>query len=301
MRLPTSRTLFCAATFAALAGLLVIGWRAGASGGAARARQATLMERRAQLLERERAAQAALAGSESVFETPAAPAPMEDPAVTNARLAEASRSFYDLISNDPTFQQFWLDRKRGDYALSFGPVYQTLGLSNEEVERLIEILAKRDADKEDLRAIAVARDLRSSDPALDAIQQQSIAERRASLIELLGEARTEQLEEYERTIAVRSYVSQTAGMMAVAGSPLSREQADRMAMAIASTDPVYAAGGPADMGRTNASAIKDLLEEILSPAQMTLYAKGGTAWRSPEDAELFKLARKADREMFWSK
>lgn len=196
---------------------------------------------------------------------PADPAPSStSPATATPKPAD---SFLEWLE-DPAVQVLYLAKQRAELPQTYGLFFRAANLTPDEVERLSEIIIESRAHTHDMSEINRLRGVPFSDSAMVAERERTTAEHRRRKIELLGEERFAQLEDYARALEVRTYVGRMAGNAAVEGCSLSWQQADALGVVLASTCPEYFAGGKARLNQINWKVAESQAERILTPEQM---------------------------------
>ena len=177
------------------------------------------------------------------------------------------------IMNDPKFQAAYFASQRPKLLLRYGALFQTLGLTPAQIDRFVRNAITRDETALDLAATARAQHLSPSDPSIAGLFQKMAADYQSAQSDLLGESGYSQTAEFERAAPVRGVVDGVAGQLALAGEPLTAQQADQLVQAAASTSPPDATGpngAPASVD-WDAALEKVRKQGILSPTQLAAY------------------------------
>ena len=151
--------------------------------------------------------------------------------------------------------------------LKYGPLYRKLGLSQEQIEALENIAAAHWMRWRDTLAVSRAEGITMSDPAIGALRKQEDAQYQAEETELIGQSGTEQVQEYERSAAVRSLANGLAGIVYSIGAPMNAEQGEQLTQILADGSASHQNGGPANVEDIDLDAINAKAQGVLSPAQ----------------------------------
>jgi hypothetical protein len=273
------------------------GWRRAELMRAELARQRAQLQARAireeQALAELRRAKAASDGNSVALSPAAAPAAAEKPPG-----ATYPSSFREWLE-EPKVQVLYLASRRADLAQSYGPFFQSEGLSLEQIEKLCDLLIKHAADIDDVGAVREARGVSFDDPEIKALSERSLAEFTAGKIELLGAEGVRRLMDYERALPVWTYVGKVAGAAALENVPFSRQQAKDLAGMMTDTSGSYRRGGQAQLAEIDWKAVQSRAPAILSPEQMKLL-QGEQQGRgsSPQAARFSQAVFRAINEMY---
>jgi hypothetical protein len=165
-------------------------------------------------------------------------------------LAEVAKPWRDIvIRRDPKLQAIYLQSERIEIPQRFAAFVASRGLSQEQAQKLDAFEYAATERSLDIRASAQSQGLDQSDPAVLTLLNQSDEELRASLVNLLGEDGCSLLEDYQRTLPTRDFVSTMAGELAFTDSPLNAQQANQLVDELSAANTSYQKGGPADSPR----------------------------------------------------
>jgi hypothetical protein len=206
----------------------------------------------------------------------AATAEKTAPASMPPSRAKAADSLLEWLE-DPKVQVLDLARQRAELGRSYGLFFRTQHLTTDQIEKVCDLIIQSRAHLRDLSEINRTQGIAFDDPAMKAQRASDEAETRAGLTGVLGEAGYRQMKDYARALEIRTFVGQLAGAAAVEGTPLTLEQADALAQAIASTTPTYSLGGEALITKVDWSKADGQAAQILSPAQLKLLHGGSPA------------------------
>lgn len=211
--------------------------------------------------------------------------------------ARAASSFLEWME-DPKVQLLFYASERAQLTQTYGPFFQAHGLSSAQIEKLSDLIIRSRQQTFDLSEINRTKGLSLSDPAMVAQRKEGEAEVQAGMTEVLGEPGYAELKDYARALEVHTFVGKVAGVAAVEGMPINREQADALVRVLANACPMYSLGGPANLSRIDWKAAEAQAQSVLSPEQMKLLQtdKPGIG-RSPRRAELDNAVHRAMNAM----
>jgi hypothetical protein len=199
--------------------------------------------------------------------------------------------------NDPKEQLRQLAARRLALGSIYGPLFRSLGLSPAQSERFLDVTLKGEERQMDLSAVMRSQGLAEDDPTVIKLRADSDAELQTAQRELLGEAEFRQAQDYGRTSVVRELVSGLAGAAAVAGTPITAQQAEQLTYLLANSSGHYRSGGPAEVAEIEWDKIDTPARAILSESQLTLFKTvepPGTAYFRKRFDQVFNQATKAD-------
>ena len=174
----------------------------------------------------------------------------------------------DTMLADPQFQNLQLAARRASLAGTYGPLLIRLGLSRPQAEKFQDLLLAHDEKRIDAEAVREIQRLPIDDTAITRFNGEISAELHAAQKTLLGETGYAQLQDYERSLPAREATDTFAGTAAVAGAPLSPDQAERLTFALANTSATFRAGARAQGLDWEAALVP--ATNFLSPAQLAL-------------------------------
>jgi hypothetical protein len=260
----TPKTITFVAAGVICAGTLVVAWREARSRRADETALVAMTGRRAGLeaqitraqernasLERDRKAlKAALDDLSAPRKQPTPafkPVQLTDPAQAALGAMVAYTPWQDIVlAKNPGLQAKYLKSERTKLAATYGPLWQALGLTSEQTEKFKDIMTDNAGKLLDLKSITQEQGLTESDTAYATLQQQATDQLRAAQVDLLGEAGFRQLQQYERTLPVRSEINTLAGALALTDAPLGDQQAEQLTQIMANASSGYQNGGKAD-------------------------------------------------------
>jgi hypothetical protein len=161
-------------------------------------------------------------------------------------VAVAARPWKEIaLARDPKLQALYLASERAALPARYAPFLQAQGLSPDQAATLENAELAAAERSLDIKAAAEGQGLASDDPGVRALLKQSDDELAAAQTALLGSDGYQQLQQYERTLPVRSYVDVIGGALAFTDAPLSPVQANQLVQQLAAAEAAYQYGGPA--------------------------------------------------------
>lgn len=174
----------------------------------------------------------------------------------------------EKLANDPHLQNVKLASRRAQLAITFGPLYRSLGLTPDQVARFEQNLLRKEETNEDIIAAARARGTSINDPAVQKMLGESAQAYGSAQHELLGDQGMLQLSEHERLAMVREIVSGYSGAAAMSGAPFDGEQAERLTQVLDGASARYSKTNSPDVGKINWTQVTAQAVAFLSPAQL---------------------------------
>jgi hypothetical protein len=177
-------------------------------------------------------------------------------------VAVAARPWKEIaLARDPKLQALYLASERAALPARYAPFLQAQGLSPDQAAALENAQLAAAERALDIKAAAEGQGLTSDDPGVRALLKQSDDELGAAQTALLGSDGYQQLQQYERTLPVRSYVDGLGGALAFTDAPLSPVQADLLVQQLADAEAAYQNGAPAVSPATAEANLNLLMAE----------------------------------------
>jgi hypothetical protein len=180
---------------------------------------------------------------------------------------EYVRSAWD----DPALQRAYLEAERGRVAMLYASIARQLGLSNEERNRLFELIAQRDEQRLDISTLVLSHGLEPSSTEVVRLWSEISASFARSLNALIGGAGYVVFVEYERKLPVQPLVSNFAGAMAMQGEPLSPAQGEALTGLLAQSSASYQQGGAANPNDIDWTEAVEKAAVVLTPPQIVAF------------------------------
>lgn len=179
----------------------------------------------------------------------------------------------EVARDNPQLWNELLGLKRVEYKGYYASYFRRSGLTAEQRERVLEILAEGLTRGVDIGAAAKAKDISFEDPLIEKLQREAQRQTDAELAEYLGPARYAELERFQRTEQVRGFVDGLAVQLAEV-APLTAQQADRLADVIAAASPEFRDGKRAQSNTLEWVEIDRQAKEFLTPQQYSVWQRG---------------------------
>ncbi|MFT3868341.1 MAG: hypothetical protein QM715_07575 [Nibricoccus sp.] len=191
--------------------------------------------------------------------------------VEDRRKAQATRSMYQLIANDPVMQNLELKRQRAATHTAFARFFEARGLPMAQRSAFIANYAEY--AERDMDLIMAKSTVGSGDEAVKTLQSQAKAAYEKKQLDLLGEENFRAWQEYERRIPVYDIVVHgLAGAAALEGCPITTAQTEQLITA------TIAAGSDRDnpdrylaLKSVDWKTLETAARDILTPEQFTLF------------------------------
>lgn len=171
----------------------------------------------------------------------------------------------------PEAELLQLAASRNRLAVTYAPLFRSLGLSADQMAKFQDNAIKRDEQQTDLLAVMRAHGLDHSDPVLGRIWSQMEPDYQAAQRNLLGEENYERFRDFDRKAPLRDTVAAIAGAAAVNGIPFTKDQAEQLVDVMAKANSTYASGGKAQPIYLDWKTVDSAAETILTPEQLTLF------------------------------
>lgn len=191
--------------------------------------------------------------------------------VEDRRKAQATRSMYQLIANDPVLQNLELKRQRAATHTAFVRFFEARGLSMEQRSAFIANYAAYAESDMDLIMAQPADG--PADEAVNTLQAQNKAAYEKKQLELLGEENFRALQEYQRRIPVYDIVVHgLAGSAALEGCPITTDQTEQLISAtIAAASDRDNPDRYQSLKSVDWKTLETAARDILTPEQFTLF------------------------------
>jgi hypothetical protein len=173
-----------------------------------------------------------------------------------------------LVAGNPELQQLYVRQQTMRFRSRYGAFYRLAGLSPAQIEKFERALADRAQASIDFAAVAVAQGLKKSDSVVLELLREAEEAKARALREVLGDTAYAELQNYERTSALRGVARDLAGELYFTEAPLSARQADQL------TEIVDASRGE-QRGQVDWEYIlaEAKSRAVLSPAQLAVLAE----------------------------
>jgi hypothetical protein len=178
-------------------------------------------------------------------------------------------SFTSVLAANPRIFALWVNSYRAGLSQRFGPFYQDLHLSRDQIEKFEDLMTSSAEDAADLRATVVSPGMTDSAPEISALQKWNDDQLRDAQITLLGEDGYQRLVQFNREQPVQAIANGVASFVALTPTPLTYSQSGQLMKILADADSQYQSGGPADADVTKIDWSQALAQAkgILTPSQ----------------------------------
>ena len=183
-------------------------------------------------------------------------------------------SIADRLRHEPDAQVLWLAYHRSRAGERYGPLFQALRLSPEQIAKFQDNLIRREEQNMDLQAIVASQKESTGRISAELYEMMKKIEpdHQAAQRELLGEAGYRQLLDHERTVRVRDMVNGWAGDAVVsARTPFTAQQGEQLVQILANASSSYRDGGSADSTNIDWDVADAQARAILSDPQLNLF------------------------------
>jgi len=206
---------------------------------------AAAVQQRAKLAEKTRSAEERFATAErerAELQTTldglrAVQAAASTPAAKKSAPAPATPSMDELLAQEPKLQTLYLASQRANLATRYGPLFEALHLTPEQIAQFEDLILKRAENSMDLEGAMQALPGADNSRAATTLARQSEEEYRSAQIALLGADGYEQLRQYKRSGAVRFLiVDRLGGELAATETPLTAQQGEQLTQVLANAN-----------------------------------------------------------------
>lgn len=186
--------------------------------------------------------------------------------------ASAEKSPEELLAQNPKLQALLLAWDRARVATRYGPLFQALHLTPEQIAKFEDLVMNRAEQRLDLQSATQAQSGSDNDSAAAALARRTADEFQAAQIELLGADGYRRLHEYERSLQVRTLVvDKLGGELAATETPLTSQQAEFLTQALADASNRYQKGGAASKDTIDWETVLAKAPGLLSAAQFEVF------------------------------
>jgi hypothetical protein len=183
------------------------------------------------------------------------PAPPAAAKITAANVPPPRQDPATLVASDPELRSLYLKSFRANLAQRYLGMYQSLGLSQAQIDKFEDLATAQADDGLTRQAAALAQGLTLSDPGLADLQKESLAQFEASVANDVSPAAAQQLRLLDRTQEAQNLLILTQKLVALGSTPLTSSQGSQLVQILASASPSFQSGGqvnPAEIDWDNA-------------------------------------------------
>jgi hypothetical protein len=174
-----------------------------------------------------------------------------------------------LMASDQKLRSLYLKSFRALLAVRVAWMYQSLGLTQAQIDRFEEMAEAREDDIVTMKAAAIAQGLAQSDPGLAALQKQSEVQFYAAVASEVSVALSQALINLDRVEPVQEDATNMSFLLAPLGTPhLTGWQEAQLGQLLASASTSYQSGGNADTNTIDWDKAYDQAAALLSGPQL---------------------------------
>ena len=259
---------------------------------------AAAVQQRAKLVDKTRSAEERIATAErerAELQTTldglrAAQAAASAPAAKKSTPAPVRPSMDELLAQEPKLQTLYLTSQRAGLATRYGPLFEALHLTPEQIAQFEDLILKREENSMDLENAMQSLPGADNSRAAATLERQFAEENRSARIALLGTDGYQQLRQYERSLPVRSLiVDRLGGALAATATPLTARQGEQLTQVLANANSQYRSGGAAMKDTIDWDAVLAQAPGLLSATQLEVFK--ATAVREQISAKIIAALR----------
>jgi hypothetical protein len=179
-----------------------------------------------------------------------------------------------LLAADPKLRELYLKGIRSGLGFLYGSMYQmyqSLGLTQAQIDKFEELATAQADDVITMKAAALAQGLTLSDPAFAALEKQNLEQYYATIDREVGAPVSQKLIEYARLGPAESVAGRTANYIPLGSPPLTSLQVAQLKQIVANASASYQNGGDTNLDDINWDQANDLAAHLLSGAQLETY------------------------------
>jgi len=220
----------------------------------------------------------------------AAQAAASAPAAKKSAPAPVRPSMEELLAQEPKLQTLYLASQRAGLATRYGPLFEALHLTPEQIAQFEDLILKRVENSMDLENAMQSLPGADNSRAAATLERQSAEEIRSAQIALLGADGYEQLRQYKRSGPVRLLiVDRLGGALAATETPLTAQQGEQLTQMLANASSQYRSGGVAMTDTIDWDAVLAQAPGLLSATQLEVFK--ATAVREQISAKIIAALR----------
>jgi RNA polymerase sigma factor (sigma-70 family) len=198
------------------------------------------------------------------------------------RTAAAPANQVRTYLRDPEYRAVARTASLAKRHLEFQRFYRQLQLSPDQIERFEDIMARQDQALLDGQ---YARDIGEDEQV---VFRRSGPEWASAMVGLLGADGKRQLEDYLRSMSIRSFVDAIAARSYESGDPITFAQASQVIAVALANDPMYQRKKGTDPGNVNWNAVWEPAAKFLSPEQLVTFESAVEVWSLQKRISLAK-------------
>jgi hypothetical protein len=187
------------------------------------------------------------------------------------------------LLNQPDLQNLCLAAERASLAGRYSAFFQSLKLNSDQIEKLTDLLCRRNELEMDLDDIARAHQFAPDEPTLTKTRDNARKSFRSDFVNAFGESSYATFITYERKLPVWDFVNKLAGAVAVVDEPITPEQATALVDTLSTSCPAFRDGGTASPNTIDWPAAISQAAPILTPPQNTALRNAVPRYPIPVD------------------
>lgn len=151
----------------------------------------------------------------------------------------------------------------------YAPFCYRAGLNTAQIDQLEIMMTEHWQDTADLKAIAELKKLKDDDAEVAQLRTKADDTLQKNEKTLLGDDGFRQLQEFERTLPARDFVTSMATQLYHTNAPLTGDQAEKLTNLLAENNQSYVKGGKIDLAETDWQAVHDKLVTVIAPGKQS--------------------------------
>jgi hypothetical protein len=157
---------------------------------------------------------------------------------------------------------------RANLPSRYGLIYQAIGLTSDQVDKVNDLFAQQDTEKWKLMIAAEAQGLDRSDTDIQALLQQLRAKYADSLVEIIGEPAAEQFHQLSNTLPLTPALNDMASLVAFSSEPVTTAQQAQLLQIMGRASGVDKGTGQVDPATIKWDDVLQQAQGVLSPTQL---------------------------------
>lgn len=160
-------------------------------------------------------------------------------------------------------------RFRNELVGRYAPFYYRAGLNAAQIDQLEMMMTEHWQDTADLKAVAELKNLNNNEEEITQLRSKADATLQKNEKSLLGDEGFARLQEYERTLPARDFVTSVATQLYHTNTPLSGDQAEKLTNLLADNNTAYKQGGKINLDETDWQTVMDKLGTVIAPGKQS--------------------------------
>lgn len=209
--------------------------------------------------------------------SPAGSSPALKTAGRRAAVSPLAQNPFDLAASNGEYRELFLAQQRAGYAKSYGPLYEHLRLTPDQIARFEELVLDQIRFLLDATAAAQAHGGSVTDPALVGVDAHEARKVDEQLVQLFGHEKFAEYVRWQKNGTNREHADELASKLYYTDTPLRREQAEKLTEVIAAhttrgeTHGLIGTGGKVDWPAVIAAAPAILSEPQLAKLRTSVH------------------------------